>query len=96
MTKVLVQLQFLWLLITKRFEKEIHFYAYPLHGPLVKTEPIPFLEILTNCLDERHLRTCLEDLKKYEKALYGHYNLSIPTIAVCDFSWPAIKSLAKI
>ena len=77
----------------KLFEKEIHYYAYALYDSMVKTEPIPFLEILTNCLDERPLTTCLEGFKKDEEDLYGHYNLSIPTIAVCDFSWPAVKSL---
>ena len=32
---------------------------------------------------------------KNEEALYGHYNLSIPTIAICDVSWPAIKLLLQ-
>ena len=77
----------------KQFEKEIHYYAYTLYDSMVKTEPIPFIEILTNCLDERPLQTCLEGYKKNEEALYGHYNLSILTTVVCDFSWPSIKSL---
>ena len=64
-----------------------------LYDQSVKTEPVPFLEILTDCLDERPLNICLDGLKKDEEALYGHNNLSVPILAVCDFSWPAIKSL---
>ena len=63
---------------------------------MAKTEAIPFLEILTNCLNERPLTTCLAGFtKNKEEASYGHYNLSISTIAVCDFSWPAVKPLLQ-
>ena len=46
-------------------------------------------------LDERPLTTQFEGFKKDGEVSYGHYNLSIPTIAVCDFLWPAIKSLQR-
>ena len=59
----------------------------------MKIEPVPFSEILADCLDERPLNICLDGLKKDEEALYGHNNLSVPTLALCDFSWSAIKSL---
>ena len=59
----------------------------------MKIEHVPFLEVLTDCLDERPLNICLDGFKKDEEALNGHNNLSVPILAVCDFSWPAIKSL---
>ena len=72
---------------------EIHYYAYTLYDQSVKIETVPFLEILTDCLNERPLNICLEGFKKDEEALYGHSNLSVPILAMCDFSWPAMKSL---
>ena len=35
-------------------------------------------------LDERPLTTQFEGFKKDGEVSYGHYNLPIPTIAVCD------------
>ena len=65
-------------LVTKKlFVKEIHNFAYTPYDTLVKIEPILFLEILTNCLHERPLRTCLEGFKKDQGALYGHFNFSM-------------------
>ena len=56
-------------------DRAIHYYAYTLYDQSVKIEPVPFLEILTDCLDERPLYICLDGLKKDEEALYGHNNL---------------------
>ena len=74
-------------------DREIHYYAYTLYDQSLKIELVPFLEILTDCLDEQPLNICLDGFKKDEEALYGHKNLSVPILAVCDFSWPAMKSL---
>ena len=55
-------------LVTKnQLDKEIHYYGYTLDDSVVKIELIPFLEILTNCLDGRPLTTCLEGFKKMKK-----------------------------
>ena len=60
-----------------------------------KTKPIPFLEIWTNSLFRKNLASSLEYFKKDEDTLYGHCNLSIPTIAICVFPWLARKSLLQ-
>ena len=59
----------------------------------MKIELVPFLKILTDCLDERPLNIYLDGFKKDKEALYEHNNLSAPRLAVCDFSWPPTKSL---
>ena len=78
---------------SQKRDGEIHYYAYTLHDQSVKIETVPFLEILTDCLNERPLNIWLEGFKKDEEALYGHINLSAPILAMSDFSWPAMKSL---
>ena len=41
------------------------------------------------------MASSLEYFKKDEDALYGHYNLSVPSIAVYVFPWSAVKSLLQ-
>ena len=74
-------------------DKEIHYCAYKLCDQSVKIEPVHFLKILTDFLDERPLNICLEGFKKDEEALYGHKSLSVPILVVRDFSWPALNKI---
>ena len=78
---------------TQKRDREIHYYAYALYDQSVKIELVPFLKILTDCLDERPLNICLDGFKNDKEALYEYNNLSAPILTVCDFPWPAIKSL---
>ena len=66
----------------QKMGREIHYYAYTLYNQSVKIEPVPFLEILTDCLDERPLNICLDGFKKDDEVLYGHNNLSPHTCCV--------------
>ena len=68
-------------------DREIHYCAYKLCDQSVKIEPVHFLKILTDFLDERPLNICLEGFKKDEEAL------SVPILVVRDFSWPALNKI---
>ena len=61
----------------------------------MKIEPVPFSEILTDCLDERTLPICSDGLKKDEEPVHGCNNLSVLILTVCDFSWSTMTFLLE-
>ena len=63
----------------------MHYYAYRLCDQSVKIDPVPFLKILTDCLDKRPLNICLDRFKKDEEPLYEHNIPSVPILAVWFF-----------
>ena len=80
---------------TKLNGKEIFYFAFLSFNRLLRVEPVPHLEILTDRASfntlEFVLSIFLEDVKKK----YGHRSHTVPILCTTDCSFPILKSLVS-
>ena len=74
-------------------ESRVYYYPFIFYNRNVETEPVPFLEILTDQPDEMCLTNALNYFLGGEKRKYGPNCGRKPLVVICDFSWPIIKCM---
>ena len=74
-------------------EKRIFYFAFVIYNRTVKTEPVPILEVLTDCPDEASLTCLLISFLHNEKKCYGHKVKTVPLICTVDLSWSLIRAI---
>ena len=76
----------------KLCEKQIFYFAFVIYNRTVKTKPVPILEVLTDCPDERSLACLLTSFLRDEQQCYDHKVKTVPIICTVDLSWPLIRA----
>ena len=79
--------------VTKLSAKEIFYFAFLSFDKVVKTEPVPHIEILTDLSTTGTLKFILTRFLEDEKQRFNYTAFSTPILCTTDFSWPIIKSL---
>ena len=77
-------------------ESRVFYYAFIFYNRSIKTEPVPFLEVLINRSDENILTISLNYFLGSEKEKYGPKSGSKPLVVICDLSWPIIKCMLSV
>ena len=68
----------------KLCEKRIFYFAFVIYNRTVKLEPVPILEVLVDCSDERSLTCLLTSFLCDEQKCYGHKVKAVPIICTVD------------
>lgn len=76
-------------------DKVLYYYSFVQKEIGITCEPVPVLQVLTNCHNGIPLRWCLDQFLEDERLRFGHQTKSIPPVMVCDLSWPIIKMFLK-
>ena len=71
--------------------KSIFYHTYVPQEYVVKVEPTPVCQILTDCQDGTPLIWCLDRFMKQEQKRYDFKAKIIPPLFIRDVSWPIIK-----
>ena len=74
-------------------DKRVFYFAIIIHNGMVKTEPIPVFQFMTDKPDEQSFLSALNLFLCDEKKRYGYQTFTVPLVAICDISWSLIKSL---
>ena len=77
----------------KLCEKRIFYFAFVIYNKTIKTEPVPILEVLTDCPDERSLTCLLTSFLRDEQKCSGQKVKTVPIICTVDLSWPLIRAI---
>ena len=73
--------------------QRIFYFAFAFYNRNVITEAVPVLEILTDKPNEESLKFLLIHYLDTLGKRSGSNNFCVPLLAVCDISWPIIRSL---
>ena len=76
--------------------KSIFYYMYVPHEYVLKVEPTPPCQILTDYQDGTPLIWCLERFMKQEQKCYGFKAKTVLPLFICDVSWPIIKTALQV
>ena len=68
----------------KLCEKRIFYFAFVIYNRTVKTEPVPILEVLTDCPGEPSLTCLLTSFLRDEQKCYDHKVKTVPIICTVD------------
>ena len=74
-------------------ENWIFYFTFAIYSRTVKIEPVPKLEVLTDCHDERLVTCLLPSLLCDEQKWYGHKVKPVPIISTVDLSWSLIGAI---
>ena len=74
-------------------ESWIFYFTFAIYSKAVKIEPVPTLEVLTDCHDERLVTCLLPSLLCDEQKWYGHKVKPVPIICKVDLSWSLIGAI---
>ena len=77
-------------------ESRVFYYAFILYNRSIKTEAVPFLEVLTDRPDENSLTISSNYFLGSEKENHGPKSGSKPLAVICDLSWPIIKCMLSV
>lgn len=78
---------------TKMWEKRIFYFGFVIYNKDIRTEPVPILEVLTDCPDKRSLTCLLTSLLRDEQKCFGLRCKTIPLLCTVDLSWPLIRTI---
>ena len=76
-------------------DKEIFYFSFLFFDRSVKTEPVPFLEILTDRATTNTLKSLLLQYLEDEMKRYVYTSHSVPVLCTTDCSWPILKCLVE-
>ena len=76
-------------------DKEIYYFSFLFFDRSLKTEPVPFLEILTDRATTNTLKSLLLQYLEDEMKRYVYTSHSVPVLCTTDCSWPILKCLVE-
>ena len=75
--------------------KRIFYFDFVIYNRTVKTDPVPILEVLTDCAGEGSFTCLLTSFLRDEHKCYGHEVKAVRIICTVDLPWPLIGAILK-
>ena len=82
--------------VTKINSKRVFYFAFISFNREVVTSPLPSLEILTDCPDERSLTVMFSSFLNDQLKRFENGSREVPLVTICDMSWPIMKTIVRV